>query len=44
MDPKMQQVLVECGDPAKLRVHMQNPETVHKIRKLSAAGLVRMEG
>lgn len=43
MDPGMQQILLECGDPSKLRKHMQNPETVRKIRKLADAGLVKLE-
>lgn len=43
MDPALQQILMECGDPVKLRKHMQNPETFRKIRKLSEAGLVKLE-
>ena len=40
MDPKLQQILQECSDPAKFQAHMSNPETRKKIQKLYASGLV----
>jgi hypothetical protein len=40
MDPELQRVLVECGDPAQFQRHMQNPETRRKIVRLQQAGLV----
>merc|ERR1711991_41630 len=40
MDPKLQEILVECGDPIKFQMHMQNPETARKIDKLYKSGLV----
>lgn len=43
MDPAMQQILVECGDPIKLRKHLNNTETARKIRKLEVAGLIRFD-
>ena len=39
-DPKMQEILVECGDPVKFQQHMRDPETAKKIQKLYKAGLV----
>ena len=40
MDPKLQQILQECGDPVKFQMHMRNPETRKKIEKLYKSGLV----
>jgi hypothetical protein len=40
MDPELQRVLVECGDPAKFQQHMRNPDTARKIMRLQKAGLV----
>lgn len=40
MDPDLQRILMECGDPAKFQQHMRNPETYRKIVKLQKAGLV----
>jgi hypothetical protein len=40
MDPELQRILMECGDPAKFQQHMRNPETCRKIVKLQQAGLV----
>lgn len=39
-DPKMQEILVECGNPAKFQLHMRNPDTAKKIQRLYKAGLV----
>ncbi len=43
MDAEFQKVLMECGDPNKLKVHMQNPAIAEKIRKMQRAGLVKIE-
>jgi hypothetical protein len=43
MDPNLQRILMECGDPKKLQQHMKNPEIVGKIKKLQKAGLVQIE-
>ena len=40
MDPQLQTILQECGDPMKFQQHMRNPVTAAKIKKLYAAGLV----
>ena len=40
IDPELQRVLVECGDPSKFRQHMRDPVTASKIVKLQKAGLV----
>ena len=40
MDPELQQVLVECGDPVKFQQHMRDPVTAYKIKKLYKSGLV----
>jgi hypothetical protein len=40
MDPELQRILMECGDPVKFQQHMANPTTAKKINKLYAAGLV----
>jgi hypothetical protein len=40
MDPDLQRVLQECGDPMMFRRHMQDPATAYKIRRLQEAGLV----
>lgn len=40
LDPDLQQILIECGDPRKFQCHMQNPETARKIKKLYQSGLV----
>jgi hypothetical protein len=42
MDPKMQTILQECGDPIKFQQHMRDPATAVKIKKLFDAGLVRI--
>ena len=39
LDPYMQRVLQECGDPALLRRHLANPATASKTERLCAAGL-----
>ena len=43
MDPELQRILMECGDPLKFRQHMSNPEIAMKIKMLHDAGLVRSE-
>ena len=43
MDPAMQRVLQECGDPIKFQQHMRNPETARKIDLLFKSGLVKTE-
>ncbi len=43
MDANFQRTLMECNDPKKLQEHMKNAETVRKIKKLQAAGLVKFE-
>jgi hypothetical protein len=43
MDPAMQTILQECGDPAKFQKHMRNPETARKIDLLFKSGLVKTE-
>lgn len=43
MDPAMQKVLQECGDPRALRVHMSNPEIARKIQLMVKAGLVKFQ-
>lgn len=40
MDPTLQQILLECGDPAHFQRHMRDPETARKIVRLQQAGLV----
>ena len=40
MDPALQQILLECGDPAHFQRHMRDPETARKIVRLQQAGLV----
>jgi len=40
MDPALQQILLECGDPAQFQRHMRDPETARKIVRLQQAGLV----
>ena len=39
LDPYMQRVLQECGDPALLRRHLADPATASKTERLCAAGL-----
>ncbi len=43
MDPDMQRVLVQCGEPGRLRSFMSDPKWGPKIRQLADAGLVRIE-
>jgi hypothetical protein len=43
MDGKMQQVLMDCGDPVNFQQHMRDPSTAAKLRKLQQAGLVQIE-
>ena len=40
MDPDMQRILQECGDPAKFQQHMRDPLIAYRIKKLYQAGLV----
>jgi hypothetical protein len=40
MDPKMQSILQECGDPVKFQRYMRDPVIAAKIKKLFDAGLV----
>ncbi len=40
MDSQLQQILIDCGDPIKFQMHMRNPDTAKKIKKLYEAGLV----
>jgi hypothetical protein len=40
VDPELQRVLVECGDPARFQHHMRDPDTRRKIMRLQQAGLV----
>lgn len=40
MDPELQRILQECGDPNKFQAHMRNPVIANKINKLYKAGLV----
>ena len=40
MDPALQQILLECGDPARFQRHMRDPDTARKIIRLQQAGLV----
>jgi len=40
LDPDLQRILVECGDPIKFQMHMRDPSTARKIKKLYEAGLV----
>jgi len=40
MDPELQRILQECGDPIKFQRHMQNPATAYKIKRLFDSGLV----
>ena len=42
MDPKMQMVLQECGDPVKFQRIMRDPVMAANIKKLFDAGLVSM--
>ena len=42
-DPVMQSILQQAkGDPAALQEHMKNPGVAGKIRKLIAAGVIRL--
>lgn len=43
MDPKMQTILQECGNPTKFQEHMKNPDTARKIKLLFDSGLVKTE-
>lgn len=43
MDTDLQKILQECAQPQKLRQHLQNPEVAKKIKRLTDAGLVKME-
>lgn len=43
MDPNLQQILLECGDPIKFQQHMRNPETARKIMRLKESGLVSQQ-
>ena len=40
MDVQLQGILQECSDPRKFQMHMSNPVTAAKIKKLYDAGLV----
>jgi len=40
MDPELQRILMECGDPQKFQQHMRTPATNRKIVRLQQAGLV----
>ena len=40
MDPELQKILQECGDPAKFQRHMRDPAIAYKIKRLYEAGLV----
>lgn len=40
MDPALQAILKECGDPQKFHLHMRDPVTSRKIQMLMQAGLV----
>ena len=40
LDPNLQRILVECGDPVKFQMHMQDPVIANKIRRMYQAGLV----
>eukprot|EP00892_Ulva_mutabilis_P000963 jgi/Ulvmu1/10868/UM007_0042.1 len=43
IDPVMQQVLKECQETqGSLSKHLQNPGIAHKLKKLMAAGIIRM--
>jgi len=43
MDPSMQQVLVKCGEPGRLRAFMADPVWGPKIRTLADHGLVQIQ-
>ena len=40
MDPSMQRILQECGDPVRFQQHMRDPNTARKIKVLFDNGLV----
>jgi hypothetical protein len=40
MDPSLQRILQECGDPVKFQMHMRDPNTAAKIKRLYDSGLV----
>lgn len=40
MDPELQRILQECGDPIKFQVRMRDPAIAYKIKRLYKAGLV----
>lgn len=40
MDPALQKILQECGDPIKFQQHMRDPVIAAKIKKLYDNGLV----
>lgn len=40
MDPELQRILQECGDPITFQRHMQDPATAYKIKRLFDSGLV----
>jgi chemotaxis protein histidine kinase CheA len=42
MDPELQRVLQQCGEPGKLRYFMSHPEFGPKIKRLAQAGLVQI--
>ena len=42
MDPELQRILQECGDPVKFQRHMRDPVIACKILRLREAGLVGM--
>jgi hypothetical protein len=43
MDPQMQRVLQECGDPRGLQKHMSDPDTRRKLDKLFKSGLINIQ-
>jgi hypothetical protein len=43
LDPRLQQVLLDCGNPALFAQHMRDPDISRKIHRLHAAGLVGTE-
>jgi chemotaxis protein histidine kinase CheA len=43
MDPELQRVLQQCGEPGKLRHFMSHPEFGPKIKRLAQAGLVQIQ-
>ena len=40
LDPSLQQVIQECGDPRRFQQYMQDPTVAYKLKKLYAAGLL----